>query len=163
MNGRSQMHGGKNWIFPKEICANRFFWDSHWLEIWKYIYVPLCPSMEPNGWSVASGYGLSFDHPPSEITCSCRTAFERDSIMPCAVKSSFKTSLQISLSRSIIYCRLPYLLGQKPVFTLQIGDHFFLKLNSVFLNRVCRLHTLIITESNSNTISTNSTLRNAPA
>ncbi len=25
MNGRSQMKGGKNWILPKEINANRFF------------------------------------------------------------------------------------------------------------------------------------------
>jgi hypothetical protein len=35
MHGRSQMQGGNNWILPKEINANRFFWDSHWLEIWK--------------------------------------------------------------------------------------------------------------------------------
>ncbi len=35
MNGKSQMQGGKNCIFPKETNANRFFWDSHWLEIWK--------------------------------------------------------------------------------------------------------------------------------
>ncbi len=34
MNGRFQMQGGKNWILPIEINANRFFWDSHWLEIW---------------------------------------------------------------------------------------------------------------------------------
>ncbi len=27
-----QIQGGKNWIFPKEINANRFFRDSHWLE-----------------------------------------------------------------------------------------------------------------------------------
>ncbi len=26
---------GENWILPKEINANQFFWDSHWLEIWK--------------------------------------------------------------------------------------------------------------------------------
>jgi len=38
MNGRSQMQGGKNWILLKEINANRFFWDSHWLEIWKNHY-----------------------------------------------------------------------------------------------------------------------------
>jgi hypothetical protein len=25
MNGRSQMQGGKSWILPKEIDANRFF------------------------------------------------------------------------------------------------------------------------------------------
>jgi hypothetical protein len=36
--------------------ANRFFQDSHWLEIWKN---DLCPSMGPNGGSVAmdSVYG----------------------------------------------------------------------------------------------------------
>jgi hypothetical protein len=27
MNGRSQLQGDKNWILPKEINANRFFWD----------------------------------------------------------------------------------------------------------------------------------------
>jgi hypothetical protein len=43
------MQGSKNWILPKEINANRFFRDSHWLEIWKN---PLCPSMGPNGGSV---------------------------------------------------------------------------------------------------------------
>jgi hypothetical protein len=50
MNGRSQMQRSKNWILPEEINANRFFWDSHWLEIWKN---HLCPSMGPNGGSVA--------------------------------------------------------------------------------------------------------------
>jgi hypothetical protein len=46
------MQEGKNWIFPKEINANRFFWDSHWLEleIWSN---HSCPSMRPNGGSVA--------------------------------------------------------------------------------------------------------------
>ncbi len=38
MNGRSQMQGGKNWIFPKEIDANRIFCDSHWLESGKTTY-----------------------------------------------------------------------------------------------------------------------------
>ncbi len=33
MKVRSQMQGGKNWIFPKEINAHRFFGDAHWLEI----------------------------------------------------------------------------------------------------------------------------------
>jgi hypothetical protein len=50
MNGRFQMQGGKNWILPKEMNANRFFWDSHWLEIWSNHF---CPSMGPNGGSVA--------------------------------------------------------------------------------------------------------------
>ena len=50
MNGRFQMQGGKNWILPKEMNANRFFWDSHWLEIWSNHF---CPSMGPNGGIVA--------------------------------------------------------------------------------------------------------------
>jgi hypothetical protein len=49
VNGRFQMQGGKNWIFPKEMNSNQFFQDSHWLEIWsKHIF----PSMGPNGASV---------------------------------------------------------------------------------------------------------------
>jgi hypothetical protein len=43
-----QMQGGKNWILPKEINAKRFFWDSHWLEIWKNV-----PLWDSNGGSVA--------------------------------------------------------------------------------------------------------------
>jgi hypothetical protein len=49
MNGRSQMQGGKNWILPKEISANRFSCDSHWLEIWRErdyglrLWLPLFP------------------------------------------------------------------------------------------------------------------------
>ncbi len=44
------MQGGKNWILPKEINANRFFRGPHWLEMWKN---HLCPSIRPNGGSVA--------------------------------------------------------------------------------------------------------------
>jgi hypothetical protein len=51
MNERFQMQGGKNWILPKQINANRFFWDSHWLEIWSNHF---CPSMGLNGGSVAT-------------------------------------------------------------------------------------------------------------
>jgi hypothetical protein len=51
MNGIFQMQGGKNWILPKKINANRFFWVSHWLEIWSNHF---CPSMGPNGGSVAT-------------------------------------------------------------------------------------------------------------
>ncbi len=50
MNGRFQMQRGKNWIFPKEMNANRFFWDSHRLEIWSNYF---CPSVGPNGVCVA--------------------------------------------------------------------------------------------------------------
>jgi hypothetical protein len=50
MNGRFQMQGGKNWFLPKVMNANRFFWDSHWLEIWSNHFYP---SMGPNGGSVA--------------------------------------------------------------------------------------------------------------
>jgi hypothetical protein len=48
------MQGGKNWILLKEINANRFFWDSHWLEICLNHF---CPSMGPNGGSVAMDSG----------------------------------------------------------------------------------------------------------
>ncbi len=34
MNMRLQMQEGNDWILPNEMNANRFFWDSHWLEIW---------------------------------------------------------------------------------------------------------------------------------
>jgi hypothetical protein len=44
------MVGGLNRLLPKEINANRFFWDSHWLEIWSNHF---CPSMGPNGGNVA--------------------------------------------------------------------------------------------------------------
>jgi hypothetical protein len=54
MNGRFKMRVGKNWIFPKELNANRLFWDSHWLEIWSNHF---CPSMGPNGGSVAMDSG----------------------------------------------------------------------------------------------------------
>jgi hypothetical protein len=50
MNGIFQMQGGKNWIFPIEMNANQFFWDSHWLKIWPNHF---CLSMGPNGGSVA--------------------------------------------------------------------------------------------------------------
>jgi hypothetical protein len=48
------MQGGKNWILRKEINANWFFQDSHWLENWKN---HLCPSMGPNEGSVAMDSG----------------------------------------------------------------------------------------------------------
>ncbi len=53
------MLGGKNRILPKEMNANRFFWVSHWLEIWSNYF---CPSMGPNGGSVA------MDSDPSKNT-----------------------------------------------------------------------------------------------
>ncbi len=40
------MQRGKNWILPKQRNANRFFQDSHWLEIWSNL---LFSSMGPNG------------------------------------------------------------------------------------------------------------------
>jgi hypothetical protein len=39
------MQGGKIWILPIKINANRFFWDSYWLEIWSNHF---CPSKGPN-------------------------------------------------------------------------------------------------------------------
>ncbi len=38
MNRWSQIQGGQSWILPKEINANRFFWDSYWLESGKPLY-----------------------------------------------------------------------------------------------------------------------------
>ncbi len=48
MNGRFQVLGGKNSILPKELNANRFFWDSHSLA--GNLVKPLIfsPSMGPN-------------------------------------------------------------------------------------------------------------------
>jgi hypothetical protein len=54
MNGRFQKQGGNNWFLPKEMNANRFFWDSHWLKIWSNHFYP---SMGPNGGSVAMDSG----------------------------------------------------------------------------------------------------------
>jgi hypothetical protein len=48
------MEGGKNWFFPIKINATKFFCDSHWLEIWSNQF---CPSMGPNGGSVAMDSG----------------------------------------------------------------------------------------------------------
>ncbi len=61
MNGRSQMLGDKTWILPKETNANRFIWDSYWLKIWKNHF---CPSMGPNGRSVAMENSLNTLHNP---------------------------------------------------------------------------------------------------
>ncbi len=58
MNGRTQMQGGKNRIFPKEINANRFFCDSHLLEIWKTHFYP---SLGPNGGSVSMDSAVNFE------------------------------------------------------------------------------------------------------
>ncbi len=52
--GRFQMQGVKNWILPKEMNANEFFWDTHWLEIWSN---HLFPSMGPNGGLMAMDSG----------------------------------------------------------------------------------------------------------
>ncbi len=49
---RSQMQGGKNWILPKDINANRFFCDSHCQEIWKNHF-----SLYGTEWR-QRGYGL---------------------------------------------------------------------------------------------------------
>jgi hypothetical protein len=75
MNGRFQMQGGKNWISPKEMNANRFFWNSHWLEIWSN---HLCPSMGPNGGSVA----MDSEHLPWVLLVLRSAAREGDGITP---------------------------------------------------------------------------------
>jgi hypothetical protein len=45
------------------VNASRFFWDSHWLEIWKN---HLCPSMGLNGGSVAVDSVLFSDEKEKE-------------------------------------------------------------------------------------------------
>jgi hypothetical protein len=50
MNVRSQMQGGKNRILPKEINANRFFRNSHWLEIWKNRLCPIWTEWRESGY-----------------------------------------------------------------------------------------------------------------
>ena len=73
MNSWSQMVGGLNRLLPKEINANRFFWDSHWLEIWsnhQTTYFPLwdrmdgaclwTPFMSYHLWTIAP-FALTFE------------------------------------------------------------------------------------------------------
>ncbi len=70
----------------------------------------------------------------SVFLCVAGTAYgrswnsERDSMRSCAVKSLFKTGFR-SHQRDQSYW-LSYLLWQKLVFALQIGDHIFLNFNS---------------------------------
>jgi hypothetical protein len=61
MNGRFQMQGGKNWFLPKEMNANRFFWDSHALA--GNLVKPLL-SLYGTEWR-ERGYGLCTLHAPS--------------------------------------------------------------------------------------------------
>ncbi len=72
MNGRFQMQGGKNWFLPKEMNANLFFWDSHWLEIWSNHFYP---SMGPNGGSVAMDserrHGFTYCRVPGHAFLVC--------------------------------------------------------------------------------------------
>jgi hypothetical protein len=63
-NGRFQMQGGKNWFLPKEMDANRFFCDSHWLEIWSNHFYP---SMGPYGGRVAMDSVLPSTPPPPTL------------------------------------------------------------------------------------------------
>jgi hypothetical protein len=65
------MQGGKNWILPKQINANRFFWDSHWLEIWSNY---LCHSMRPNRRNVAMDSEPRSQSPlSSSVSMMCTT------------------------------------------------------------------------------------------
>jgi hypothetical protein len=65
------MQGGKNWFLPKEMNANRFFSDSHWLEIWSNHFYP---SMGPNGGSVAMDSGENrFNRSEYELRVSQRS------------------------------------------------------------------------------------------
>jgi hypothetical protein len=74
MNGRFQMQGGKNWILPKVINANRFFWDSHWLEIWSN---HLFNSMGPTGGIVAMDSENSQDCTLMNLACGYQFSLRR--------------------------------------------------------------------------------------
>ncbi len=116
-------------VFFSETAVNSLILFSH---------LPTCKKPEVL-WPSANlrlSPSLQCPSPSSVYTCTVLQLYctfkctksnsERDSIMPCAVKSSFKPVYRyISRDQSFI---LPYLFWQKMVFTLQIGDHFFLNL-----------------------------------
>jgi hypothetical protein len=76
MNGRFQMLEGKHWILPKVMNANRFFWDSHWLEIWSN---HLFPSLGPNGGIVAMDSGkTTYLYPSMGVSVAMYSEFGLD-------------------------------------------------------------------------------------
>jgi hypothetical protein len=85
------MQGGKNWFLPKEMNANRFFCDSHWLEIWSNHFYP---SMGPNGGSVAMDSVMTGLPPDLEArglevqsvrrSCAGRAAAAAGTVVGCA-------------------------------------------------------------------------------
>ncbi len=87
-NRWSQMQGGQNWTLPKEINADRFFWNSHWLDSWKNQYK--CPSMGPNGRSAASTSGAK--------TVFCRAALwnRNRNFLTCGTGTRYKIMYLIS-------------------------------------------------------------------
>jgi hypothetical protein len=98
MNGIFQMPGGKNRILPKEMNANRFFWDSHWLEIWSNHFFP---SMGPNGGSVAmDSEGGYLGHRSINLNFFPQQRYSRKISLPSAklmfVPSTFQPPVQIS-------------------------------------------------------------------
>jgi hypothetical protein len=48
MNGRFQIQGGKNWILPKEMNANRFFWSLIGWKSGQTTYIPLVGPTNPS-------------------------------------------------------------------------------------------------------------------
>ncbi len=69
--GRPQIQGGKNWILLKKINAYMLFLDSHWLKLENHF----CPSMGPNGGSVAMECKQGCESRRQTISSSSRPRF----------------------------------------------------------------------------------------
>ncbi len=124
LNTMSQMQGGQNWILPKDINANGFFWDSHWIKMWKNHH---SPSMGLSEGSVASA-SEHIEHRGWYQSPQCRKPYGRTSL-------GFKPVCQDFPLSSIIVCFLS--LSEKFI-DLRLGD----KVNSGIglLYRPARLH-----------------------
>jgi hypothetical protein len=82
------MQGGKNLILPKEMNANRFFWDAHWLEIWSNHF---CLFMGQNGGSVAMDSARSNSTPAPLLKVTTRLT---KSWLCAAIPSNLLVSMQ---------------------------------------------------------------------
>jgi len=96
--GGTTWKGGKNWILPKDINANRLFRDSHWLEIWKN---HLCPSIGPNGGSVAMTTISVLDENRKPSTAPSHTHWK----LVTGIIYSFKFTIAIVGHRHRGWCR----------------------------------------------------------
>jgi hypothetical protein len=91
MNGRFQMQGGKNSILPKYINANRFFWDSLWLEIWSNHFCPLWNRME-GAWLWTQGFSRNVDTLLG-LSSNCRVKYSEHLYMSARPVANSRDSL----------------------------------------------------------------------